>query len=566
MELASGRRAARGKFDARDSVADAVRDAQLVVVAVPVGSAVSTVREVLAEAPADATVTDVASTKRALADAIDDPRFVPGHPVAGGDSSGPDRAAAELFDGATWFLTPRAGTEPARVEIVERFVSALGARAVRRDAADHDRLLALTSHLPHALANALMRLAAAEAGALESAGASFREMTRVAGANGAVWTDIFLENGDLIARAVGELRDELSSAERALANGDRGYLERSIEEAQQGRNALLTHAYQTEAAQLHRIRIRVPDRPGVLARITQILGAASVNIEDFELRHVSPEYGGVLVILVAGAETAELARTLLRTRATRPLRAGTGMTLVDPSAAGRLAVIAVPARPDPQHDLAELLARLQPLVGGRGVGEREHAVDDRPCLPGRDQVVGAPEVVGRAHRRAEDRELLPPDAVQGGRRVRPGRRAAHDDAALRAGRIEGAAPRRLADVVDDDVRAAAGQILDGRNDLLRRVVHARVGAELASPAASFSSLDEVTTTFAPSALAIASAAVATPPPTPHTSTHSSGCSRARVTSMRYAVSKTSGNAAASSNPRPSGIGCRKSRGTAISSA
>jgi len=307
-----GQASARGSFHARGSVADAVREAQLVVVAVPVGSAVSTVREVLAAASADATVTDVASTKRALADAIDDPRFVPGHPVAGGESSGPDRAAAELFDGATWFLTPGPGTEPARVDAVERFVSVLGARPVRRDAAEHDRLLALTSHLPHALANALMRLAAAEVGALESAGASFREMTRVAGANGAVWTDIFLENGDLIAGAVGALRDELASAERALADGDRGYLERSIEDAQQGRNELLSHAYQTEAAQLHRIRIRVPDRPGVLARITQILGTASVNIEDFELRHVSPEYGGVLVILVAGAETAELARTLLR--------------------------------------------------------------------------------------------------------------------------------------------------------------------------------------------------------------------------------------------------------------
>ena len=104
-----------------------------------------------------------------------------------------------------------------------------------------------------------------------------------------------------------------SRRERALANGDRGYL-RAVDRgrAQHGRNELLSHAYQTEAAQLHRIRIRVPDRPGVLARITQILGAASMNIEDFELRHVSPEYGGVLVILVAGAETAELARTLLR--------------------------------------------------------------------------------------------------------------------------------------------------------------------------------------------------------------------------------------------------------------
>ena len=266
----------------------------------------------LGAAPDDATVTDVGSTKRTLAETFDDARFVPGHPVAGGETSGPDRATAELFDGATWFLTPGANADPARVEVLERFVTALGARPVRRDAAEHDRLLALTSHLPHALANALVRVAAGEAGALESAGASFREMTRVAGANTSVWTDIFLENGDLIAGAVAALRAELESIEHALAGGDRPFLERSIAEAQESRNELLTHAYQAEAGQLHRIRIRVPDRPGVLARITQILGAASVNIEDFELRHVSPEYGGVLVILVVGAETAELARTLLR--------------------------------------------------------------------------------------------------------------------------------------------------------------------------------------------------------------------------------------------------------------
>ena len=81
---------------------------------------------------------------------------------------------------------------------------------------------------------------------------------------------------------------------------------------QNARERLESFAYQTAPAQLNRIRIRVPDRPGVLARITQILGAAQINLEDFELRHVSPEYGGVLVILVAGADNAELARTLLR--------------------------------------------------------------------------------------------------------------------------------------------------------------------------------------------------------------------------------------------------------------
>ena len=85
-----------------------------------------------------------------------------------------------------------------------------------------------------------------------------------------------------------------------------------IARAAQTRTRMDEHAYQSEARQLHRIRVRVPDKPGVLARITQTLGAAAINIEDFELRHVSPEYGGVLVVLVAGAENAELARALLR--------------------------------------------------------------------------------------------------------------------------------------------------------------------------------------------------------------------------------------------------------------
>ncbi|HVS85321.1 MAG TPA: prephenate dehydrogenase/arogenate dehydrogenase family protein [Gaiellaceae bacterium] len=281
-------------------------DAELVVVAVPVGAAPDVVREALAAAP-DATVTDVASTKRALA-AIEDPRFVPGHPLAGGSTGGPGRAAADLFSGATWFLSPTPATDPARVDVVERFVRALGAAPVRVEAAEHDRVLALTSHLPHALANALVLAAARDERTLAYGGASFREMTRVAGANPTLWADIFLENRDELDAALAAFRAALDE----LASADRAGLEASIGHAAEARAKLDSFAYRTEPAQLHRIRIRVPDRPGVLASITQILGAADVNIEDFELRHVSPEYGGVLVILVAGADTADKARRLLR--------------------------------------------------------------------------------------------------------------------------------------------------------------------------------------------------------------------------------------------------------------
>ena len=297
--------------DRASSLADAVAGAELVVVSVPVGSVVTAVRDALASAP-EATVTDVGSTKRVLA-AVEDPRFVAGHPLAGGATGGPGRASPDLFDGAVWFLTPSPVADATRVQLVERVIASLGARTVRLDPAEHDRLLAVTSHLPHALANLLMR-AAARAGedALGYAGASLREMTRVAGANPSIWADIFVDNGDLIAAALGEVGSELAEIERALRDGERDKIATWIGDSATARSRMLEYAYQTDAKMLNRIRVRVPDKPGVLARITQTLGAAGINIEDFELRHVSPEYGGVLVILVSGNENAELARTLLR--------------------------------------------------------------------------------------------------------------------------------------------------------------------------------------------------------------------------------------------------------------
>jgi prephenate dehydrogenase len=306
---------ARGAVEPASSLAQAVADAELVVVAVPVGAAPAVVQEVLDAVGADVVVTDVASTKRPLA-SLADPRFVPGHPVAGGAAGGPARAAADLFDAATWFLTPTDTSAPESVALVERFVASLGARTVRTDAEAHDRLLALTSHLPHALANLLMLRVAEAAGEddapLAFAGASLREMTRLAGANAAVWSDIFLGNADEIATALGGLRASLDELQHSLREGDRNRIEATIATAAAARERLESFAYRTAPAELNRIRIRIPDQPGVLARITQILGAAQINLEDFEMRHVSPEYGGVLVILVAGSDNAARARELLR--------------------------------------------------------------------------------------------------------------------------------------------------------------------------------------------------------------------------------------------------------------
>jgi prephenate dehydrogenase len=289
--------------------ATSLEDVELVVVAVPVGGLPDAVRDVLGRVGSETTVTDVGSTKRGVA-AIEDARFVPGHPLAGGATGGPARASADLFDGATWVLTPTPATGADHVDRVERFVESVGAHPARLDPETHDRVLALTSHLPHAVANLLVQQMSDDA--VGYAGAALREMTRVAGANPAIWADIFMENADELAESLRAHAAASSQIVEALERGDRSHLEQWIERAATTRTQLEEAAYRTDAKQLHRIRVRIPDQPGVLARITQTLGAAGINIEDFELRHVSPEYGGVLVVLVAGSENLELARTLLR--------------------------------------------------------------------------------------------------------------------------------------------------------------------------------------------------------------------------------------------------------------
>src|SRR3954465_4173553 len=151
----------RGAVDsAADSLEAAVAEAELAVVAAPVAQLAAQVRAALEASGEDCTVTDVGSTKSAVSSAArGSPRFVGGHPVWGSEARGAEHASAELFEGATWFLTPLAETDPARYRLVHGFVSSLGATPVAVDPEAHDRLVALTSHLPHALANLLVNQA-----------------------------------------------------------------------------------------------------------------------------------------------------------------------------------------------------------------------------------------------------------------------------------------------------------------------------------------------------------------------------------------------------------------------
>jgi prephenate dehydrogenase len=302
----------RGALDAAGDLDEILADAELAVVAAPVAVLPALVEEVLARAPAGCTVTDVGSTKEWAGRLA--AQFVGGHPVCGREARGAAHATADLFDGATWFLTPVAGTDPERYRLVHGFVASLGAVPVAIDPHAHDRLVALTSHLPHALANLVVNQAGA--GRIEghdplaAAGGSLRDLTRVAGANPRVWVDIFLDNAGPLAEALAEHRRRVEQLEAALAARDAGTLARWIAEAAGNRRRMLAGAYADPGA-LQRVTVHVPDRPGVLAGITQALGAERINIEDFELRHFSPERGGVLTMLVAGEGEAARAAELL---------------------------------------------------------------------------------------------------------------------------------------------------------------------------------------------------------------------------------------------------------------
>ena len=307
--------AARGAVDPAETLGGALAAADLAVVAAPVAALPAQVRAVLDASAPSCTVTDVGSTKGAVvAAAAGEARFIGGHPICGSEARGPERATGELFDSATWFLTPIAATEPERYKLLHGFVAALGAVPVAVDPEAHDRLVAVTSHLPHALANVLLNQAGASRieghEPLAAAGGSLRDMTRVAGANPRIWVDIFLENRAALADALAEHRRRIEQLEAALAAGDAGFLARWIGEASGNRRRLLQTAYD-DPGELQRLRVHVPDRPGVIAGIAQALGAERINIADFDLQHLSSERGGTITILVAGEQEAARAAEIL---------------------------------------------------------------------------------------------------------------------------------------------------------------------------------------------------------------------------------------------------------------
>lgn len=280
----------------------ALDGALVAVVAAPLGDLGGALGDTLAAAGPDCLVTDVGSTKRSLTAAHDDPRYVGGHPLAGAEAAGIGAARESLFADATWYLTPTARTQGTMLERAHRLVSGLGAHPVAIDAATHDRLMATVSHLPHVLANVLVGQAAralGEGDSLPATGPSFRDTTRVAGANPALWPDIYLANADALVEAIDEAVAALADARALLTDGDRSALHRWQEEASVLRRGLLEAGNFGGPTAL--LRVAVPNRPGVIAELALTLGRGGINISDMSLSPSADGRNGVVALWVAEA-------------------------------------------------------------------------------------------------------------------------------------------------------------------------------------------------------------------------------------------------------------------------
>ena len=302
-----------------ESAVDAVRDADVVVLAVPVSAVPGVAADIGPAMSAGAILTDVASVKATVVEAMEAAaapgvHVIGGHPMAGSHDSGAAHASGELFVGATYLLTPTVSTDPDAYQRLHSLVAAVGARPLAVDPSHHDLLVAVVSHLPQLAATTLMNLAAdrareEHAGLLLLAAGGFRDATRVAASNADLWMDICAQNREAIVAVLDDYRERIGALRSVVALQDEGSLRRVLDDARAARRAL--PGKETVTGALVELHIPIPDRPGVLAEVTTTVGAAGVNIEDLGIQH-APEGGqGVLRLAIIGFKPAGTAREAL---------------------------------------------------------------------------------------------------------------------------------------------------------------------------------------------------------------------------------------------------------------
>ncbi len=319
-----------------DDLASTVEDAEVVIAAVPASVVADVLSAASRAAPPHVILTDAASLKEDLTLEVesrlrDEPfsrpevegegrrdlapgrvspvpdrsgRFVGGHPMAGSERSGPDAADARLFQGATWVLTPTAATDDDVLPRLSTLLRRLGARVVALPPKRHDELVAIVSHLPQVVASVLADVAADAVEAtgdavLSVAGGGYRDTTRIAASDPALWVPILAGNRSAILDALQAYEQRLGRVRAALADGDLDQIATILARASAARRRLVGKG---ETGAEVDVVVPLDDRPGQLAEATTALGEAGINVEDLAMRHATEGQRGALLLRVAATE------------------------------------------------------------------------------------------------------------------------------------------------------------------------------------------------------------------------------------------------------------------------
>ena len=252
-----------------DSAVGAVIDADLVVLCVPVGAMEVVAAEIAPHLKPGATVTDVGSVKQAVIAAVgphlpQSVAFIPGHPIAGTEHSGPRSGFASLFRNRWWLLTPLPGTDPTAVNRLRALCAGMGANVDEMDAAHHDLVLAVTSHTPHLIAYTMVGVAddlgrVTDSEVIKYSAAGFRDFTRIAASDPTMWRDVFLTNKDATLEILGRFTEELFALQRAIRTGDGDHLHAYFTRTRAIRRGIIEAGQDTDAPDFG--RTPPPNRP-----------------------------------------------------------------------------------------------------------------------------------------------------------------------------------------------------------------------------------------------------------------------------------------------------------------
>jgi len=250
--------------EAFPTASEAAKDADLVILCAPVGVCGALAKEIRPHLKPGAILTDVGSVKAAIVRDVsphvpDGVHFIPGHPIAGTEQSGPEAGFAELFDGRWTILTPLPGADENAVKRLTRFWQSLGANVEIMDPEHHDMVLAITSHVPHLIAYNIVNTAAhlervADREVIKFSASGFRDFTRIAASDPTMWRDIFLNNREAVLDMLGRFTEDLTELQKAIRYGDGETLFRLFTNARAMRRSIIEAGQDTAAPDFGRVK------------------------------------------------------------------------------------------------------------------------------------------------------------------------------------------------------------------------------------------------------------------------------------------------------------------------